>query len=875
MTRNDNSGEDDDTIVVLQNTLGKLRNALKLSFCFRSQFKLVIKFLDILKERLESETIDAHISAKSFFNLIVMLRKLLAFVEMNFNITERKPKQLPLLRQTRCLLKINILRREWKKLIEQLKDCFLTTSLLSLVPEEDVDHLLSIKQEREALKEDFVMLGKIYSEVAKEIPRTLSLVKYGTTELIESFKKCSKVVAQGLEEVLIDADSGEVSSAKFEVFENICFWETLRQVDFYLREVNSDNSSRKEPVDGVHVLGDRILDYSSDAVFTGRFGTIYTTKLIDGTSICIQVVPEATIKSLSRESESHLLYYLRRTQKQSPSSTWLVNCLGHFYENDSLFIALEGYDFNLHSLLHGDDPKIFSAEETFSIFFALTKGLEAIHSAGIVHGDINPLNINFVSSNTDHRTGCVKLGNYYHHLQVYDRKADFSVVTDISRVYQAPEVLLSQQFSYASDVYSLAICLWECTQINRYPFQERNYGQDDEFIQMLLKGERPIEGSDTTVKDSEGMLEFVKTIWKTEPWRRLHAITWVDGFEKIQKNYHIDVQDVNLDIQTYLAKKLHIRKARQSSSLEHQDVSSGSYATVGSQTVQHLSYANPKNRSIALSLANPVSFQNLKRLSGGNYNAPVPSMNYSITSGSFQGQFIPQGGHLTTPKGFFIRRSVPPISQKKSNGMNINPSQKRPKSSKVSTSEGSLQQGRSKTDHTNSRSMLSMNVSRKPSSFEEFVGVDGLTVSTVRHEIQSFLMKYDKQRLKDLDILVEAHMKDGLHIFHKEMLRRFGKGLQYYNAQNIGYDGISKAEVQKELEEFYHQNKLKPEPTLEAVVKSCLVKGLEQFHDQMMQTKKRGLKRFTAPRTSTGIYGNLFSRAKKPKQQLESQKKGN
>jgi serine/threonine-protein kinase len=108
-----------------------------------------------------------------------------------------------------------------------------------------------------------------------------------------------------------------------------------------------------------------------------------------------------------------------------------------------------------------------SAERTLDILEQAGYGLQAAHQQGLVHRDVKPGNILVT------RAGQVKITDFG-----IAKAADAAPVTRSGMVmgtahYIAPEQALGQDAAPASDVYSLAVCGYECLSGHR-PFLSEN-----------------------------------------------------------------------------------------------------------------------------------------------------------------------------------------------------------------------------------------------------------------------------------------------------------------------------------------------------------------------------------------------------------------
>lgn len=140
------------------------------------------------------------------------------------------------------------------------------------------------------------------------------------------------------------------------------------------------------------------------------------------------------------------------------NNSFIVNMRFAFQDSKKLYLGLDlktGGDLRFHL-----NKRKFNEQEIKFIFVCMIKGLEYLHSQGVIHKDVKPENVLFDSRGyaylTDFGTSC-----FY--------KQENSAETAGTPGYMAPEVICRQNHSFVSDLFALGVILYEVI------FEQRPY----------------------------------------------------------------------------------------------------------------------------------------------------------------------------------------------------------------------------------------------------------------------------------------------------------------------------------------------------------------------------------------------------------------
>lgn len=107
----------------------------------------------------------------------------------------------------------------------------------------------------------------------------------------------------------------------------------------------------------------------------------------------------------------------------------------------------------LRDKLNLDTTHRFSAQEACEIMLQLTSGIQYVHDHGIIHRDIKPDNLFYMSD------GSIKISDFGISSELGETPKGDAVPGTV--YYCAPEVLMGQKAGIASDIYSMGVVFYE------------------------------------------------------------------------------------------------------------------------------------------------------------------------------------------------------------------------------------------------------------------------------------------------------------------------------------------------------------------------------------------------------------------------------
>ncbi|RHZ57535.1 hypothetical protein Glove_386g16 [Diversispora epigaea] len=189
------------------------------------------------------------------------------------------------------------------------------------------------------------------------------------------------------------------------------------------------------------------------------------------------------------------------------------------------FILEYAKNGDLHHFIH-KNFEVSTWNDKFKYLKSIIEGIKDIHDKKIVHRDLHSGNILINENKSDNGKNPIisDLG----FSQPANNDSNLSRESQIYGIipYMAPELFKSQSYSYASDIYSLGMIMWELTSGHR-PFHDQEHGP--KLILDILDRKRPEITEDTP----EWRANLMKRCWHSGPSQRPK----IEEFSELYKSF--------------------------------------------------------------------------------------------------------------------------------------------------------------------------------------------------------------------------------------------------------------------------------------------------------------------------------------------------
>lgn len=220
----------------------------------------------------------------------------------------------------------------------------------------------------------------------------------------------------------------------------------------------------------------------------------------------------------------------------------IVEYYGQFVSENftHLNIVMEYCDCgSLYDFLYKQNSKKFSVKQKLSIVIDILKGTIYLHSLGIIHRDLKPMNILIKSFCNQKEFGYLAKIADFGLSRILNSSDSRSLLTPVYGTFQytAPEIFRGDPNDHKSDIYSIAILIWELFS-EIIPYSDTNLSKEQIIIPVAMKGLRPNLDllSNDTPHDVKSIL---KSMWIDDPNLRTDLETNLQKFIQIYNFYDV------------------------------------------------------------------------------------------------------------------------------------------------------------------------------------------------------------------------------------------------------------------------------------------------------------------------------------------------
>ncbi|GBC02286.1 hypothetical protein RclHR1_04540010 [Rhizophagus clarus] len=308
------------------------------------------------------------------------------------------------------------------------------------------------------------------------------------------------------------------------------------------------------------------------------------------------------LKKLKNVESANRTWFDEAKSHLTITSKWdfIVKCYGLTQDpsDGSYILVMKKLDTNLREYLKQNQDKL-TWKERIKITFDIIDALARIHNENAIHRDLH--------------SGNILYNQYTNYWLISDLGFCGPVNKQLGCIYGdlpyiAPEVIYGEDYTKASDIYSLAMLMWEISS-GQPPFS--NYEGDYDLAMDIVNGMRPKIIPGTPLKYKELMEEC----WDADPTKRPDIITVMVKVKELNKLYYQNVIKNNRNfLKKFLKRYKKANKLDETSDLELMSLYCASSRLSISKTYQFDDLPEPKNATEEEQEVNLIVLVFLKRV---------------------------------------------------------------------------------------------------------------------------------------------------------------------------------------------------------------------------------------------------------------------
>ncbi|POG75409.1 kinase-like domain-containing protein [Rhizophagus irregularis DAOM 181602=DAOM 197198] len=264
----------------------------------------------------------------------------------------------------------------------------------------------------------------------------------------------------------------------------------------------------------------------------GGFSEIYTADWIDGRyeewdsekqQLKRMGGHEVVLKKLENVESANQSWFEEAKSHLTIGNKWadIIQCYGltQNISNGNYMLIMMNMDINLREYLYQNHNRL-TWKEKINITFEIIRALNLIHTENAIHRDLHSGNILY--SQLNDRWFISDLG--------FCGPADKSSKCIYGNLpYVAPEVINGKEYTFKSDIYSIAMLMWEISS-EQSPFI--NHEHDYDLAINIINGIRPRIVSGTPVEYKN----LMEKCWDADPSKRPDVDTLLNKIAKMNQS---------------------------------------------------------------------------------------------------------------------------------------------------------------------------------------------------------------------------------------------------------------------------------------------------------------------------------------------------